>query len=719
MNTMNQFRTVTHTFDKHVAAWALTLGLVMCASTSYGDWCDWCDTHRPTSVVSGSATICDGSATTIQAVLTGIGPWDLTWSDGTHQNHVNSSPATRSVSPSVTTTYTVTALNDDFCTAYNSDRTGSAVVTVNAIPAAPTASNNGPISAGETLNLSASTLSLSTVSPVTYSWTGPNGFTSSDQNPSISNATTEASGTYTVTVTVNGCTSAGGTTIVTVNNIAPSIMSLELTVSAVSTGEVDLSWNNIVPGMASLGVKLPSVAVTTSYGVFRDGTQMATTIGTNYSDTGLVAGSNYCYVVVAYDIETNILAQSAEECAQTFVTPGSLRGTYDGLVIQTNAPTHESSGLIKLVISGTGSFDASLTMGGVVTVFNGSFDAAGDATKTIMRRRLHPLQVILHLDVAGDSEQITGTVSDDGLFTSELLANREVFSRTNPCSFAGHYTIVLVPLDGDLFDGLFTPELLANRETVSRTNPSPLAGDSTVALGTPDGDSANVPLGDGYGSITVSTVGDGNMSGMLSDGTRITTNSAPVSKYGTWPLYIPLYKKQGSCIGWVLFATNGMVRTQSASPSTLIGWGPFTTNDVAIGAVNWFKPAMRSARYYPSGFVTNVMLMIGEKNVPSAGVPSPVGDRLVILGLGNLTNDIIQAVSIDAAGTITVPPPNSQNLKMKLQPSTGLFSGSFKHPVLGRKINFKGALFQSDYSGAGYFLGTNESGFVTLELPLE
>ena len=54
---------------------------------------------------------------------------------------------------------------------------------VNPAPATPTAANNGPILAGTTLNLTAST-----VDGTTYSWTGPNGFTSTDQNPSISNA---------------------------------------------------------------------------------------------------------------------------------------------------------------------------------------------------------------------------------------------------------------------------------------------------------------------------------------------------------------------------------------------------------------------------------------------------------------------------------------------------------------------------------------------------
>jgi hypothetical protein len=84
----------------------------------------------PTASVSGDATICDGGTTTIQAVLTGTGPWDVTWSDSITQTGVGSSPATRSVSPTTTTVYTVTSLSDaSGCTPGSG--TGNATVTVN------------------------------------------------------------------------------------------------------------------------------------------------------------------------------------------------------------------------------------------------------------------------------------------------------------------------------------------------------------------------------------------------------------------------------------------------------------------------------------------------------------------------------------------------------------------------------------------------------------
>ena len=83
----------------------------------------------PTASVSGGGTICSGSSASIQAALTGTQPWTVTWSDGFLQSGVTNSPATRSVSPPVTTNYTVTALsNATGCPAGTLD--GSALVTV-------------------------------------------------------------------------------------------------------------------------------------------------------------------------------------------------------------------------------------------------------------------------------------------------------------------------------------------------------------------------------------------------------------------------------------------------------------------------------------------------------------------------------------------------------------------------------------------------------------
>ncbi|TDP02397.1 T9SS type B sorting domain-containing protein [Flavobacterium sp. 245] len=60
-----------------------------------------------------------------------------------------------------------------------------------------TIASNSPICLGKTLELNAS-------GGTSYSWTGPNGFTSTDQNPTIPNATAVNSGEYICTITATG-----------------------------------------------------------------------------------------------------------------------------------------------------------------------------------------------------------------------------------------------------------------------------------------------------------------------------------------------------------------------------------------------------------------------------------------------------------------------------------------------------------------------------------
>jgi len=93
-------------------------------------------------------------------------------------------------------------------------------VAIVATPATPVVNSNSPVCEGSAINLS--TPSIASV----YSWTGPNSFTSSVQNPTISNAVILNTGTYYLTVTTSGCTSAIGSGTVTVNTVPTSPMAM-------------------------------------------------------------------------------------------------------------------------------------------------------------------------------------------------------------------------------------------------------------------------------------------------------------------------------------------------------------------------------------------------------------------------------------------------------------------------------------------------------------
>lgn len=80
-------------------------------------------------------------------------------------------------------------------------------ITVNPTPSV-TANSNSPICVGATLNLTGTG-----PASCTYSWTGPNSFTSSLQNPTITSVTAAAAGNYQLTVTSLGCSWSASTTV--------------------------------------------------------------------------------------------------------------------------------------------------------------------------------------------------------------------------------------------------------------------------------------------------------------------------------------------------------------------------------------------------------------------------------------------------------------------------------------------------------------------------
>jgi len=105
---------------------------------------------RPTAVTSGSDLICFGNSATIDLSFSGNGPFTGTLSNG-QSFSASGNNANVTVAPSVTTTYTISTLNDANCAAVGG-LTGSAVVTVNPLPTA-TITGSAVVCAGNTASL--------------------------------------------------------------------------------------------------------------------------------------------------------------------------------------------------------------------------------------------------------------------------------------------------------------------------------------------------------------------------------------------------------------------------------------------------------------------------------------------------------------------------------------------------------------------------------------
>lgn len=147
-----------------------------------------------TAAANGGILTCASPSLGLSATATGTGTTTWAW---TGPNGYTSTAQ----NPTITTagTYTVVATN--------STGTGSASVTVTENKTAPViTATGGALACGSCVSISAT----SNVSGASYSWSGPSGFTSTSQNPTVC-----AAGTYTVTVTnpANGCSAQQAVTV--------------------------------------------------------------------------------------------------------------------------------------------------------------------------------------------------------------------------------------------------------------------------------------------------------------------------------------------------------------------------------------------------------------------------------------------------------------------------------------------------------------------------
>jgi gliding motility-associated-like protein len=167
----------------------------------------------------------------------------------------------------------------------------SNTTTVNVSVLTPTiaASNTGPYCSGVTIQLNTSSVSG-------YTWTGPGGFASNSQNPTIGASTTAMSGVYNLLASIGSCTAAASTTV-TVNPLpSPLIISNSpvcegATITMAGTGGTTYLWS----GPAGFGGAVQSSSVPSA----------------NSSNAGMytltVTDANNCINSTTYSVTVNPL----------------------------------------------------------------------------------------------------------------------------------------------------------------------------------------------------------------------------------------------------------------------------------------------------------------------------------------------------------------------------------------------------------------------------
>ncbi len=352
----------------------------------------------------------------------------------------------------------------------------------------------------------------------------------------------------------------------------------------------------------------------------------------------------------------------------------AVAGTYQGLIYNANGITVESSGFWSGSLNPSGHLTGSMRLGGKSYPWSVYFDAFGQAKPTAPAPPGELLaatvvkalfEVDLQLDLSNHTDQVSGGVKRLGIDRmgrvvqedriADLFGDRDVFNaRTNPAPQAGQYTIIYPGQSEDLAS----------------------------------------PGGDGFGAVTVDPSGLVRLAGTLADGTKV-TQSAALSKAGQWPLYLSLYGGKGMLLGWIGFAHQA-------------------TNDLQ-GSVDWLKPSLSSAKYYPNGFTNTSWAAGASYRAPSnttANVLS-VTNAFVAFEGGNLTRPFTNTFRIDVANHVSNT--SSNPLALKFTARTGLWKGTVTDPATARSISFQGAVLQGQDSGRGFFLGTNQSGRVRLQ----
>jgi hypothetical protein len=214
---------------------------------------------NPTPVISSNSPICAGSTLTLST----SGGTGYAWTGPNNFSSSSSSPSIPNATVAASGTYSVVVTDANTC-----QGTATANVTVNANPV-PVVNSNSPVCAGSTLTLSAS-------GGTTYSWTGPNNFTSNLSNPSISSSTIAATGIYTVVVgDANNCSSTATVSatvnanpVPVVNSNSPICAGSTLTLSA--SGGTSYTWtgpNSFTSGSATPSISSATPAATGVYTV--------------------------------------------------------------------------------------------------------------------------------------------------------------------------------------------------------------------------------------------------------------------------------------------------------------------------------------------------------------------------------------------------------------------------------------------------------------------
>ncbi|WP_319479816.1 HYR domain-containing protein [uncultured Draconibacterium sp.] len=316
-------------------------------------------------------------------------------------------------------------------------------------PTVTASATNNTVCEGDPINLTASPTGDA---PFTFAWTGPSGFTSTDQNPIRTNLSAADAGTYSVTVTDGNGFTTSDNVVVSVN-IIPTVSVTPLTQQICPGGmfEITITNPNNVPG--------------TSYTWTRDNTSTLTGIndsGSGSTIDGVINSSN----PGSLETTTFTITASANGC--------SSQTTVDIVVGDIIAPTAVCQDItVQLDASGNATITAA-------DIDNGSSDNCGIASLTLDKTTFDCTEVggntvtLTVTDVNGNSSTCTATVTlEDNVAPTAVCQDITV-----QLDASGNATITAADIDNGSSDNCGIASLTLDRTTFDCTE----VGGNTVTL---------------------------------------------------------------------------------------------------------------------------------------------------------------------------------------------------------------------------------------------
>jgi len=530
----------------------------------------------------------------------------------------------------------------------------------------------------------------------------------------------QASGTVSVRVKTPALSGKGkfslvlGTTTGGATTIAPTTVTV--TLNARDAVKPAVTIKTTTPGSNGsfdlTGTVKENVALT-SFTVKLNGTTLALTIDPQATFTANAAVPFSAGTVTAENGSNTITVEATDSSGNKTIANKTvnfsnvrpeLAGSYNALLVPIGTPDNDTTGLVSVTITASGTFSGKATLGGVSVPISGVIGNSGVA-------RFKPA-----LGRAFDLIDKTGLDTYLGALTLSADTTAGISGSLETSATSGVALATFAGARAPYTSTNLVPSALLNQPVIGTTTKGVYSLVWPSKAQSPTLEASRYPQGDGYATLLLKNNGSISLTGSIADGSKYSA-STKLRANGSAPLFVQLYKKLGAISGEIHFTST-------------------TDTDVAGTDFLWLRPALPRARVYPLGWPSGLRVdAIGTKYASplSLDFGQSVADLLngnatLAFTGGLLSHSLQKPVSINpgplSAGQVKPIPANTKEYKLSLSTSTGVFTGTVLHTD-ATTVPYRGILLNkgAHRGGFGYFLstpaarydGTSESGRVIID----